>query len=152
MNVDQVIRKKGRHVETISPQLSISGAVKQLAEQNIGALIVVNDQEELVGVVSERDVIRCLAGRGSRILNREVQEIMSRGVVTCGLNDTVSQAMKIMTDRRMRHLPVLDNGRLVGMISIGDLVKHRVAEIEFETRFINDYVSGTADTPIPRIG
>jgi CBS domain-containing protein len=152
MNVDQVIKKKGHHVELIAPDQTISDAVKALAEQNIGALIVVNDQEELVGVVSERDVIRCLADRGTRMLKHEVQEIMSRGVVTCGLNDTVSHVMKIMTDRRMRHLPVLQDGRLMGMISIGDLVKHRVAEIEFETRFINDYVSGTSDSPMPHVG
>ena len=152
MNVDQVIKKKGRDVATIAPKQPVSDAVKALAERNIGALIVINDQEELVGIISERDVIRCLAGRGNRMLKREIQEIMSRGVVTCGLNDTISHVMKIMTDRRMRHLPVLQDGRLVGMISIGDLVKHRVAEIEFETRFINDYVGGTADSPMPHVG
>ena len=152
MNVDQVIRKKGHEVATIGPEQAVVEAVKELAARNIGALLVVNDKEEIVGVISERDVIRCLATRGARFLNHEICEVMSRGVVTCGLNDTVCQVMKLMTDRRVRHLPVLDAGRLVGMISIGDLVKHRVGELEFETRFLNDYVAGTADSPMPHPG
>jgi CBS domain-containing protein len=140
MNVATILKQKGRSVSTVPPTMTLLEVANRLAQKRIGVLIVVGAGGAIEGVISERDIIRLLAEAGVDSLQRPVAEAMTRHVVTCRETDTLSELMAMMTQRRFRHLPVVTDGDLVGIISIGDVVKHHVAEIEMEAAAMRAYI------------
>ena len=138
MNVDGILRSKGAAVVTIGPDATVADLVRGLREERIGAMVVSEDGRSVLGIISERDVVRGLAERGPRIMDASVAELMTRDVVTCTLRDTVKQVMAEMTRRRVRHIPVLADGALCGIVSIGDVVKNRLEEMETETNVLRE--------------
>jgi CBS domain-containing protein len=141
MNVAAILKYKGRAVTTAPPGVTLLEVSKRLAQRRIGAIVVVDARGELVGIVSERDIIRALSESGPDCLERSVGDIMTRKVMTCQETDTLDELMAMMTQRRFRHLPVVTDGELVGIVSIGDVVKHHVAEIEMEATAMRDYIA-----------
>jgi CBS domain-containing protein len=141
MRIADVLRGKGSTVATAGPDDTVDALLARLAEYNVGALPVMAD-DELVGIVSERDVVRRLHSDGSGLLQRTVGEIMTTGVTTCVPSDDVADLAKIMTNRRFRHMPVVDGGRLIGIVSIGDLVKARIDALESEREQLHSYIAG----------
>lgn len=139
---DVLSAKSSQEVVTIGPDAGIRELLALLAEHNVGALIVSSDGETLEGIVSERDVVRHLHADGT-VLNNTVGAIMTAVVETCDATTAVDDLMKIMTERRIRHVPVMTDGRLVGIISIGDVVKHRIDQLEFERDQLDSYVHQT---------
>jgi CBS domain-containing protein len=144
MNVHAILRNKGESVVTIPPDATIDRAVSVLRRRGIGALVVSDDGESVVGILSERDIVDALARFGGDLLSVSVSEVMSSPVVTCEPGDSVAELMAEMTNRRIRHFPVLDDGRLVGIVSIGDLVKSRLDEIEYEAHSLRSFIAGAA--------
>ena len=142
MNVETILRTKGQAVATIRPEETIGAAVAQLISRNIGALVVSEDGERVDGIISERDVVHALATRGADLLSLKVAEMMTRSVVTCDPADSVEQLMAEMTNRRIRHFPVVQEGRLCGIVSIGDVVKNRLDEVEYEARSMRSFIAG----------
>ncbi len=138
MAVADILHRKGRQVSTIRSIDSVEVAVRKLHEERIGALVVVDRWGKLVGMFSERDVIHALAQHGAEALQFEVHELMTPDVTTCEPQDRIDEVMKVMTAHRVRHLPVMENGQLVGLVSIGDLVKHRLDEKEQEAAVLRD--------------
>ena len=138
MRVDAILRAKGGAVETIRPDAKVQMAVHRLRMQNVGALVVCRDGERVEGVLSERDLVRGLARHGANLLEMSVVAVMSRNIPTCGPQDSLAFVMDQMTRSRQRHLPVLEGGRLCGIVSIGDVVKHRLEEMELETHVLRD--------------
>ena len=141
MLIAHVLRDKGAIVHTVRAEATLQDAAGALHEKKVGALVVVADGDAIVGVVSERDIVREVAKRGSTCLTDNVGGVMSREVFTARPNETVDEGLGRMTDRRIRHLPVLDSGRLVGIVSIGDLVKHRIAAVEAEAAAMQAYIA-----------
>ena len=141
MNVEAILRSKGRSVATIRPDATIGEAVQMLRQRGIGALVVSADGLAVDGIVSERDIVHALAEAGAGLLGERVDELMTRRVITCTPDDTVSELMGRMTERRIRHLPVLLDGRLCGLVSIGDLVKSRLEEVEFEADSLRSFIT-----------
>jgi CBS domain-containing protein len=141
VQVASLLEKKQQDVATISQERSVNDALLLLKERGIGALVVTGPQPPLVGIFSERDAVRALATSGADALNMTVAALMSTDVKTCDLTTTVTELMGLMTERRIRHLPVVHEQQLVGMISIGDVVKARFDELEHEKRDLLDYVS-----------
>jgi CBS domain-containing protein len=141
--IEHILYGKGRDVLTIGPDASVAEAVALLREHNVGALVVVDDESHIVGILSERDVVRALAEEtvGQSILEREVSDLMTKEVETCGSRSSVNDLMRVMTDRRIRHVPVVDDGGLKGIVSIGDVVKSRIGELETEAGTLHDYLS-----------
>ncbi len=140
MLADQILERKGRDVSTITPDTTVRAAAEALAAANIGALVVSPDGSALAGIVSERDIVRRLAAEGPDLLDGPVSELMEADVHTCTGSDSVDQLMHLMTEHRIRHLPVVADGALVGIISIGDVVKTRVDELETEKDQLVDYI------------
>jgi CBS domain-containing protein len=140
MQTDQILARKGRDVATIVPDAPVRAAVEQLGTANVGALVVSADGETVAGIVSERDVVRRLAADGASLLDEPVSSIMQAEVLTCTGSDPVDDLMHRMTQHRIRHLPVLEEGRLVGIISIGDVVKTHVDALETEREQLVDYI------------
>ncbi|HTJ75799.1 MAG TPA: CBS domain-containing protein [Acidimicrobiales bacterium] len=138
MRVEAILRAKGHAVETIRPDAKVQMAVHRMRMQNVGALVVCRDGERVEGVLSERDLVRGLARHGADLLEMSVVAIMSRNVPTCGPDDSLAFVMDQMTRTRQRHLPVLEAGTLSGIVSIGDVVKHRLEEMELETHVLRD--------------
>ena len=141
MKVADLLANKNQDVATISQERSVSDALALLKERGIGALVVTGSTPPLVGIFSERDAVRALATSGAAALDMTVAELMSKDVQTCDQTTTVTELMGLMTERRIRHLPVVHEGQLVGMISIGDVVKARFDELEHEKKDLLDYVS-----------
>jgi CBS domain-containing protein len=141
MRVSNLLTVKGHDVATISKERSVIDALALLKERGIGALIVTGPTPPLVGIFSERDVVRALAERGASVLDATVAELMSSDVTVCNEETTVTELMGMMTARRIRHVPVVGDGHLVGMVSIGDVVKARLDELEHEKKELLDYVS-----------
>ena len=141
MNVAAILRQKGRAVTTASPSTTLLEVANKLAAKRIGAIVIVGARGEVAGIVSERDIIRALSTSGADCLTRPVAETMTRQVVTCQETDTLDELMAMMTARRFRHLPVVTDGALVGIVSIGDVVKHHVAEVEMEATAMRDYIT-----------
>jgi len=141
MIVDAILRAKGARVETARPEWTVLRAVQKLTEHGVGALVVSSDDRRIAGIISERDVMRQLTNVGPSILDSRVDEIMVSDVITCTRADTVTQLMTVMTERRIRHLPVVDDGQLVGIISIGDVVKRRIEETEYEAQALRQYIA-----------
>ena len=140
MIVSVILAHKGRDVVTIDPAESLGRAIKLLTEKRIGAAIVLGADRRIAGIISERDIVRALAERGAAVLDEPVSGTMTRKVMTCNENETVASIMERMTAGKFRHLPVIDQGRLSGLVSIGDIVKHRVHEMERESVAMRDYI------------
>ncbi len=140
MFVAEILKVKGSDVVSTGPGETVAALVRLLNLKRIGAVVVRDAEGKVIGMCSERDIIRGIAVQGERALDMQVRELMTREVVTCKSTDTVSEVMKVMTDRRFRHLPVVDEGKLLGLISIGDVVKNRLDETEIEARVLRDYV------------
>jgi CBS domain-containing protein len=140
MKVREILEAKGSRVVTIRPDATLSTAVHRLALERIGALVVSDDGLRVAGILSERDIVTGLARDGADLLatGRHVADLMTRNVATCGPDDTVKWLMAEMTRRRVRHLPVVDDGRLVGVVSIGDVVKSRLGEVELEATVLRE--------------
>lgn len=141
MTVKAILSRKGGDVTTIAPTATLSDAVKLLAERRIGAIVVTGPDNRVAGILSERDIVRALAARGPDSLQDPVAAVMTRKVSTCTGADTVAALMERMTEGKFRHLPVVEQGRLVGIISIGDVVKLRVEEIEGESNALREYIA-----------
>jgi CBS domain-containing protein len=142
MNVETILHNKGRAVATIRPDDTVGAAIEALVSRNIGALVASDDGERVDGIISERDIVRALASHGSGLLSLSVAEVMTRGVITCDPTESVSELMAEMTNRRIRHLPVVQDGRLCGIVSIGDVVKNRLDEIEYEAKSLRSFIAG----------
>jgi CBS domain-containing protein len=141
MTVKAILSRKGNDVITIEPTVTLSAAVKILAEHRIGAVVVVaGPDREVAGILSERDIVRALAQRGPGALEEAVGQVMTRKVVTCSESDTVAALMERMTQGKFRHLPVVERGKLAGLVSIGDVVKHRLGEMEHESNALREYI------------
>jgi CBS domain-containing protein len=142
MDVEAILAGKGREVRTIKPETMVAEAVRRMRQEAIGALVVSDDGVKVSGIVSDRGILHAIADRGVEVMNDRVGSVMTRQVVTCTARDRVSAIMAIMTERRIRHIPVLgESGRLCGIISIGDVVKHRLDEIEREADAMREYIS-----------
>jgi CBS domain-containing protein len=139
MTITAILQSKGAEVLTVSAETSVRDAVALLAERKIGALPVVKG-DEVAGIMSERDVIYCLSSDGAAILDWPVERIMTAPAITVGLDQDVLAALSLMTRRRIRHLPVVEGGRLIGLVSIGDLVKYRMDKIEREAEQMLAYI------------
>jgi CBS domain-containing protein len=140
MRIADVLRTKGAAVATITPETSVSGLLNELSMHNIGAMVVVSS-DGVVGIVSERDVVRKLHEHGIDLLKLPVSQIMTTMVATCSPTDTVDHLTALMTTKRVRHIPVVENDRLVGIVSIGDVVKQRMEELEGAQQALQDYIT-----------
>jgi CBS domain-containing protein len=140
MTVSIILAGKGRDVVTIEPNATIADAARLLAERRIGAVVILGADHRIVGILSERDIVRALAESGRDALDRPVSEAMTRKVSTCHERETISAIMERMTVGKFRHIPVVDQGRLVGIVSIGDVVKHRLSEVERDSAAMRDYI------------
>lgn len=141
MTISTILKSKGSNIVSVRPDETIDSAAKCLQREKIGAVLVMDSGGKLCGVLSERDIVNGLANHGSGLLERTVSELMTRDVITCHPSDRVTRVMGMMTDRRIRHLPVLDGGELVGVVSIGDIVKRRMEEIESEAEALRSYIA-----------
>jgi len=140
MTVKTILSSKGRDVTTIEPNATLEAAIALLAQRRIGALVVLGPGSRVIGILSERDIVRVLAAEGAAALNAPLAQVMTRKVSTCSETDTVSTIMEQMTTGKFRHVPVVDQDRLIGIVSIGDVVKHRLKEMERESEALRDYI------------
>ena len=140
MTVSIILTGKGRDVVTIEPGASLAEATRLLAQKRIGAALILGADGRLAGIISERDIVRALAARGAGALNEPVSQSMTRKVETCSEGEAVSNIMERMTHGKFRHMPVADQGRVVGIVSIGDIVKHRLGEMERDSAAMRDYI------------
>lgn len=142
MFIDTILKQKGRQVVAVAPQDSVASISRTLAQHRIGAVLVIERDGTVSGIVSERDIVRALAGGGEATLRMTAGQLMTRVLYTLTPQSDVQEGLRLMTDRRVRHLPVLEkDGRLAGMVSIGDLVKYRIAEAELEADELKAYVA-----------
>ncbi|ONI87174.1 histidine kinase [Saccharothrix sp. ALI-22-I] len=139
MRIADVLRNKGSAVATVESRASVADLVAALAEHNVGAMVVIGP-EGIAGIVSERDVVRKLHDRGGELLSAPVSEIMTSEVLTCTPRDSVDSLTVLMTERRIRHVPVVDDGRLVGIVSIGDVVKSRINQLQDDQDKLTAYI------------
>lgn len=144
MKVKSILSAKGTDVATVRPDATLVDVTAALRDHGVGALVVSTDGSTIDGIVSERDVVRALAAHGDATLERSVSSVMSDDVVTCDPTDTMDELMAMMTARRIRHVPVTENGSLAGIISIGDVVKARLGQLEQENDQLYDYIQGRA--------
>jgi CBS domain-containing protein len=140
MIVKSILSAKGSDVISIEPTATLETAVRTLAEHRIGALLVLGTDRRVIGILSERDIVRVLAERGASVLSQPLSQIMTRKVVTCNSSDTIGVIMERMTAGKFRHLPVVEQDQLIGIISIGDVVKYRLQEMEHEQAALRDYI------------
>lgn len=141
MNVASILKMKGRAVTTARPDTSLLNIAQKLGAKKIGAIVVVGENGQVAGIISERDVIRAIAERGPAALDAPASEIMTRAVVSCHESSPIDELMEMMTSGRFRHLPVIEDESLVGIVSIGDVVKHHVAEVEMEVSAMRNYLA-----------
>ncbi len=140
MTVKAILATKGREVMIIEPTAVLETAIATLAEHRIGALIVLGPERRIMGILSERDIVRALAERGAAALREPLSQVMTRKVSICNESETVCSIMEQMTTGKFRHLPVVEQDRLIGIVSIGDIVKHRLMEMEHESEALRDYI------------
>jgi CBS domain-containing protein len=140
VTVSSVLATKGRDVVTLEPSASLAAAARLLAEKRIGAIVILGADRRIVGILSERDIVQAIAERGADALGEPVSVAMTRTVSTCNEAETVSSIMERMSAGKFRHMPVADQGRLVGMVSIGDVVKHRLHAMECDSAAMRDYI------------
>lgn len=141
MTVGAILGDKGRDVVTIGAARTISDAIEILAKRRIGALVVVEDRDRIIGILSERDVVRTIAAKGGEAMADPIADVMTTKVVTCTEGETIDSVMSRMTRGRFRHLPVAENGRLTGIVSIGDVVKARIEQVEREAEDMRAYIA-----------
>ena len=141
MAVAHILKQKGRSVVTVQPSQTVMEVADMLSSKRIGAVVVVEKDGTIDGIISERDVVKALAAHGAEALSRKVFDVMTHDVFTCKPQDTEADLMNMMTDNRIRHLPVVENGKLAGMISIGDVVKFRIESIEREAEKMKSYIA-----------
>lgn len=141
MQVSVLLQRKGSEVVTVVPDMAMREVLAVLAEHRIGAVIVSSDGAAIEGLLSERDVVTALAAEGAEALDQPARALMTAEVITCQPDTTVEELMATMTERRVRHVPVLVDGRLAGVVSIGDVVKDRISGLEFETKSLHDYIA-----------
>lgn len=144
MHVARILDTKGEDVFALAPEATVSEALNALAEHDIGALLVREPDGRVCGIISERDIVRTLSHEGAGCLGAQVRALMSSELVHCGPNDTIDTVMAVMTEQRVRHLPVMQDDRLLGMISIGDVVKHRMEEVQREAAAMREYISAAS--------
>ena len=142
MLVRDILRKKGNHVVTIESHRTVHEAIQSLVANNIGALLVISADDQLVGIFTERDILREVAERAGQLRETSVGDVMTRNVIIGVPEDTIEYVMGVMTQNRIRHLPVLEGDELAGIISIGDVVNAQLRETEFENRSLKDYIHG----------
>jgi CBS domain-containing protein len=140
MTVHDILLHKGSEVITIEPTATVAAAVRMLARHRIGALLVTGAEHHIVGIISERDIVRVLDESGPAVLNAPVSEVMTRKVVTCDRHETIADIMERMTTGKFRHVPVIEHGRLAGLVSIGDVVKVRLSQLEHEQDAMREYI------------
>lgn len=141
MIVKSILQQKGNTpIQTIDPTMSVAEAARILSEKRIGALIAVDQGGEIVGIFSERDAVRGMALHGEALKDRKVSDLMTKDVQVCSENDDIDQLMRVMTTRRIRHLPVVSDGALVGIVTIGDVVKSKLDEVEMEVDNLRQYI------------
>jgi len=140
MFVSDILSQKGGLVFTVPPGTTVAQVAQQLSTRRIGSVLVMANGDDIAGIVSERDIVRALARHGLRALDLEVRQVMTRDVMTCHPDDSIEHVMAQMTSGRFRHLPVVDHGELVGLISIGDVVKARLEEAKHETEALKAYI------------
>lgn len=140
MTVNDILSQKGNQVLTIEPTATLAAAAQMLAQRRIGALVVTGADDRIVGIISERDIVRMLGEKGTAVLGAPLAEAMTRKVVTCARNETIAEIMERMTGGKFRHVPVVEHGRLVGIVSIGDVVKARLGELEYEQDALREYI------------
>ncbi|MDQ8697223.1 CBS domain-containing protein [Hyphomicrobium sp. LHD-15] len=141
MNVASILKLKGRAVSTVRPNASLLDVAKKLGTKKIGAIVVVGENGNVAGIISERDIIRAVSERGAPALGLMVSEVMTRTVVSCRETSEIDELMETMTKGRFRHMPVIEDDALVGIISIGDVVKFHVAEVEMEVSAMRNYLA-----------
>ena len=142
MLVETILETKGRRVATVPPDETIADAAAKLKQQQIGALVVSVDGLNVLGIISERDICRALVDHGTALGTMRVEDLMTREVITCVAGDTIANLMSIMTEKRIRHLPVIENGVMCGLVSIGDVVKIRLEEVQHEAEAMREYIAG----------
>ncbi|MFQ6328995.1 CBS domain-containing protein [Nocardia sp. CWNU-33] len=142
MRIAEILRRKGTEVATVPPDTTVRNLLAALAEYNIGAVVVSPDGSRIAGIVSERDVVRSLHARGADLLDTRVSEIMTVDVRTCAPDDLVDGLRRTMTEHRIRHLPVVHDGQLIGIVSIGDVVKSAISELANEREHLVEYLQG----------
>jgi CBS domain-containing protein len=140
MFLEQILKEKGGQVYSVAESATLKECADLLENRKVGAMVILNEAGGLIGVISERDIVKNIAKSGASALSNTVGAVMTRQVVTARGRDTVESAMSKMTDRRIRHLPVVESGRMVGVVSIGDLVKWRIAEADAEVSAIRSYI------------
>src|SRR3984893_203590 len=140
MTVKAILSRKGNEVLTIEPTATLAAAVKMLAQRRVGALVVTGAGRRIAGIISERDIVRALDEKGTAVLDAPVAEVMTRKVVTCAQSETIAEIMERMTAGKFRHVPVVEQSTMVGIISIGDVVKARLGELEREQDALRDYI------------
>jgi CBS domain-containing protein len=141
MQVDTILQSKGMTVHTVATHDPISEAVRVLNANRIGAVVVLNDSGKVAGILSERDIVRHLDGDAAALLRRAVREVMTAAVITCGRDASVSELMEQMTRHRIRHIPVVEDDELIGIVSIGDVVKRKIEETEQEAMALKEYIA-----------
>ena len=141
MIVEHILAAKGHDVVTVEPERTLVETARLLDEKRIGAVVVSDADHPVLGIISERDIARAVAQWGAAVLDEPVSQHMTAKLFTCTRSCTVSDLMELMTDRKVRHVPIVEHGRLSGIISIGDVVKHRLAELEAEERLMHDYTA-----------
>lgn len=141
MNVASILKAKGKSVATARSDETLEAVAQKLSARKIGAIVIVGDGGSVAGIVSERDIVRTIAENGATALQQPVSNVMTKNVMTCAESSTIDQMMAVMTQGRFRHVPVIEDGALVGIISIGDVVKHHIAEVEMEVTAMRDYLA-----------
>ena len=141
MSVEGILAQKGRDVVTIAPDQSLADAARTLSERRIGAAVITDGERRVLGIISERDVVRAIAESGEAALIEPVSRRMTTKVVTCTSHTGIDELMSLMTQGKFRHVPVVEGGKLGGIVSIGDVVKHRLAEVETEHQALRDYIA-----------
>ncbi len=143
MNVAAILKLKGRSVATAPATASLADIATILATKKIGAVVITSLHGDVTGIVSERDIIRVIAAEGHGVLEKPASHAMTHNVISCTSEHTLDEIMSLMTARRFRHLPVVENGQLAGIVSIGDVVKHHIAEVEMEATAMREYIAHT---------
>jgi len=141
MTIAHIVHGKPHRLISVAPDESLQQAAEVLTRERIGALLVLKPNGDIAGIISERDIVRAVGLQGAAVLGRPVAELMTKEVTCCSPDDTVDQAMALMTQRRFRHLPVRQGGRIVAMLSIGDVVKQKVEEAEAESQSLREYIA-----------
>ena len=142
MTVASILKEKGAEVVTAPAGMTLAEIARLLNERRIGTVVITGPDETIEGIVSERDIVSAVARSGTKVLNRPVSEVMTRAVRSCGPTDSIYELMNVMTEHRVRHLPVVVDGKLQGIVSIGDVVKQRIAQVEFEANEMKRYIGG----------